>query len=195
MSLQAQERRPWIMDGWFPSVSPFHRYRRFGFEARVTAMAVTKILVSHQPQAIKAVTKGRNVGLLSLLLLITSWGDTGYPFGLVKGLPAVGFGPSYNIFPGQSGQSISMQDIVQDWESQNSQILKTLRPGKDDAFALEQSTADAEQGFSTFPMKRSGFLTVIKNQPHRLIPRCVITQSSGKQRVIDNADSGGQSAL
>ena len=42
-------------------------------------------------------------------------------------------------------------------------------------------------------MDRAQFLKEIQNQPHRLIPRCVITQSSGKQRVIDNADTGGQS--
>ena len=35
----------------------------------------------------------------------------------------------------------------------------------------------------------------IGDQAHRLIPRCVITQSSGKQRVIDNGDTGGQSDL
>ena len=34
-----------------------------------------------------------------------------------------------------------------------------------------------------------------KGQPFRLIPQCVITQSSGTQRIIDNADAGGQSAL
>lgn len=33
----------------------------------------------------------------------------------------------------------------------------------------------------------------IKGAAHRLIPRHVITQSSGKQRVIDNGDTGGQS--
>ena len=35
----------------------------------------------------------------------------------------------------------------------------------------------------------------VKGQPFRLIPRCVITQSSGKQGVIDNADHGSQSEL
>ena len=34
-----------------------------------------------------------------------------------------------------------------------------------------------------------------KGAPIRLIPRCVITQSSGKKRVIDDAAKGGQSAL
>ena len=42
-------------------------------------------------------------------------------------------------------------------------------------------------------MGRAQFLKEIQNQPHRLIPFCVIIQSSGKQRFIDNADTGGQS--
>ena len=33
-----------------------------------------------------------------------------------------------------------------------------------------------------------------KGDPYRLIPRCVITQASGKQRLIDDAARGGQSA-
>ncbi|CAK8996897.1 unnamed protein product [Durusdinium trenchii] len=41
-------------------------------------------------------------------------------------------------------------------------------------------------------MRRSDLLALIKDAPHRLIPRCVITQSSGKQRIIDSADQGGQ---
>ena len=61
---------------------------------------------------------------------------------------------------------------------QNSHILKSLKPGKDDAFLLDQSVADATQGLCTPPMDRAQFLKEIQNQPHRLIPRCVITQSS-----------------
>ena len=50
-------------------------------------------------------------------------------------------------------------------------------------------------GFCTPPLRRAEFLRFIGNKAHRLIPTCVITQSSGKQRVIDNGDAGGQSAL
>ena len=39
------------------------------------------------------------------------------------------------------------------------------------------------------PLRRAEFLKLIGNKAHRLIPRCVITQSSGKQRVIDNGDN------
>eukprot|EP00434_Breviolum_minutum_P038763 symbB.v1.2.034397.t3/scaffold4431.1/size39743/2 len=80
-------------------------------------------------------------------------------------------------------------------ESHNASILRSLKPSRDDHFLLSQSQTDADNGFCTYPMKRSETLALVKNQPHRLIPRCVITQSSGKQRIIDNADVGGQSAL
>ena len=56
---------------------------------------------------------------------------------------------------------------------------------------------DAERGFCSHPLTSRELHARLRGQPFRLIPRprCVITQSSGKQRVIDNADAGGQSAL
>ena len=75
----------------------------------------------------------------------------------------------------------------------NRLVLASLRPGKDDTFLLEQSQKDADRGFCTAPMSLSELQRELRGQEFRLIPRCVITQSSGKQRVIDNADTGGQS--
>ena len=115
--------------------------------------------------------------------------------GLLTGLPAVGFAPHYNIFPLQSSTRLTQAEVLSDWESHNASILRSLKPSRDDHFLLSQSQTDADNGFCTYPMKRSEMLALVKNQPHRLIPRCVITQSSGKQRIIDNADVGGQSAL
>ena len=156
---------------------------------------VSTVLVKHQPEAIRRVTAQRDLGLLSLLLLITSWSDTAYPHGLIRGLPAVAFAPPYGVFPLQEANLITFEDVLTGWEAHNKSILGSLKPGKDDDFLLSQSMADADQGFCSPPLNRKQFLGRIRNQPHRLIPRCVITQSSGKQRIIDNADSGGQSAL
>ena len=69
-----------------------------------------------------------------------------------------------------------------------------MRPGKDDQFLLSQSQADADKSFCTPPLRRAELMELIKGAPHRLIPRCVITQGSGKQRIIANADTGGQSS-
>ena len=157
--------------------------------------SVSKVLVKHQPEAIRRVTAQRDLGLVSLLLLITSWSDTAYPHGLIRGLPAVAFAPPYGVFPLQEANLITFEDVLTGWEARNKSILGSLKPGKDDEFLLSQSIADADQGFCSPPLNRMQFLGRIRNQPHRLIHRCVITQSSGKQRIIDNADSGGQSAL
>lgn len=60
---------------------------------------VGRVLRHYQTAAIRQVTLQRDIGFLALLLLLSSWSDTGYPFGLIKGLPAVGFAPHYGIFP------------------------------------------------------------------------------------------------
>eukprot|EP00439_Symbiodinium_sp_Y106_P002518 s4306_g1.t1 len=48
-------------------------------------------------------------------------------------------------------------------------------------------------GFLLPSLDERGSAEATQRQTYRLIPRCVITQSSGKQRIIDNADAGGQS--
>ena len=156
---------------------------------------VTLHLRSFQEPAIAKVTHQRDIGLIALLMVLTSWADTGFPYGLVKGLPAVGFSPPYGIFPQQPAQRLTLDDVMNGWESHNRAIVNSLRPSKNDAFLLQQSIEDAEKGFCTMPMKFHDFRSKIAGKAHRVIPRCVITQSSGKQRVIDNGDTGGQSEL
>ena len=118
-----------------------------------------------------------------------------YPYGLICGLLAVGCAPPYGIFPEQEARRIPFEEVVMGAEANSQRILATLRAGKDDVFLLFQSTVDAERGFCTYPMRRRELLQAVKGAPFRLISRCVITQSSGKQRIIDNADQGGQSEL
>ena len=110
-------------------------------------------------------------------------------------MPAVGTAPWHGVFPLQASREITRAEILADAQQHNALFLQALWPGKDDAFLLSQSQKDAEAGFCTPPLKHPELLRKLKGRPYRLIPRCVITQSSGKQRVIDNADAGGQSAL
>ena len=60
---------------------------------------VTLHLRAFQEPAVHQVTKQRDIGFLALLMILTSWADTGFPYGLVEGLPAVGYAPLYGIFP------------------------------------------------------------------------------------------------
>ena len=155
---------------------------------------VTAHLRSFQQPPIAAVTASRDVGLVALLMVLLQWPDATYPYGLITGLPAVGFAPCYGIFPELDVPRTTFEEVLGSWQEDNAQILRTLKAGRDDEFLLAQSLADASQGFCSAPMTRSQLLEVLKGASHRLIPRCVITQSSGKQRIIDDAAKGGQSA-
>ena len=145
-----------------------------------------------QPDAIRTATQQRDLGLLVVLL---SWGDVTMPLGFVQGLPAVGLAPFYGIFPQQPALPITLEDVFFDCEARNSEIKASLKPGLHDDFLLSQSVADAEAGFCTPPLTWSQLLRATQGKPIRLIPRCVTQQSSGKQRIIDNAHTGGQSAF
>ena len=69
------------------------------------------------------------------------------------GLPAVGFAPHYGVFPQQDARRITFEEVLDGAGENNRLLLASLRPGKDDAFLLEQSQKDAERGFCTAPMR------------------------------------------
>eukprot|EP00438_Fugacium_kawagutii_P003624 Skav224194 [mRNA] locus=scaffold939:277414:285540:+ [translate_table: standard] len=154
---------------------------------------VTLHLRHFQEPALQQVTRHRDIGLIALLMVLTSWSDTGLPFGLVRGLPAVGYAPAYGVFPQQPAVKIGLSEVLDGWQDHSMAILSRLKPGKDDRFLLEQSLDDASKGFCTQPLSASELQRLLKGAPYRLIPRHVITQSSGKQRVIDDGHPGGQS--
>ena len=155
---------------------------------------VTDHLHALQTDAIRQVTKTRDLGLIGLLVLLCLWGDVTLAYGFTQGLPAVGYSAHCGIFPPQPAEFITREEVLGDWEHHNASMLHRLKPGKGDEFLLTQSLKDAEAGFCTQPLRRSELLRLVGDVPHRLIPRCVITQSSGKQCLIDDAFVGGQSA-
>ena len=120
-------------------------------------------------------------------------GDTSLPRDFLFGMKAVGIASVYWVFPEQRAEDIRLASLFQNAEEHNRQVRSQLRPGKDDTLMLAHSRKDADAGFCTQPLTHAQLLRKVQGQPVRLIPRCVITQSSGKQRIIDNADVGGQS--
>ena len=138
---------------------------------------VGRQLRSFQSEAVQKVTVKRDLNFTALLIVLQSWADTSYPFGLVRGLPAVGFAPHYGVFPQQPACMISQQDVLDGWLGHNRAILQTLRAGKDDEVLLEQSEADAAAGFCTPPLTQQQLQAVLQQRPYRVIPRCIIVQS------------------
>lgn len=154
---------------------------------------ITSYLRTKQTEAVRTATSQRDIGLTAVLLLLANWGDVTLPAGLCLGLLVVGYAPPYGIFPEQEATCLTWEDVLQGWQTHNGRILARLRPGADGEFLLQQSLKDAEKGFCSYPMDSTALHHAIRTEPCRLIPRCVITQSSGKQRVIDDAYVGLQS--
>ena len=70
-----------------------------------------------------------------------------------------------------------------------------MRPGKDDDTILKKSMEDAVKGFASKPMRMEDFEKSVEGSNFRLIRRFVITQATGKKRIIDDAADGGQSGV
>ena len=83
-----------------------------------------------QTPAIRKVTCSRDIGLTALLVILTSWADVTYPYGLVAGLPAVGTAPPCGVFPEQRGRLLTMEDVLDNWETHNYKTIAALKPGK-----------------------------------------------------------------
>ena len=66
---------------------------------------LTQHLRQFQTDAIGAVTAKRDIGFTALLVVLLSWADTSLPFGLVRGLPALGFCSVLRSFPAAAGQA------------------------------------------------------------------------------------------
>ena len=132
-----------------------------------------------QQAAIRRVVAKCELGFLDLLVVLMAQYDTELPrdflFGMIETIP--------------------LSVLFQDTENHNQQIRSQLRPGKDDFFIFQQSTKDAEADFYIHPLNHAQLLRLFKGQPFRLISRCVVTQTSGKQWIIINANAAGQSDL
>lgn len=69
-----------------------------------------------------------------------------------------------------------------------------LRPGRQDEFITEACEKDAVSGWATAPMYWDELLLRLQARLFTVTRRFAITQSGGKQRIIDDASAGGQSA-
>ena len=73
-------------------------------------------------------------------------------------LPAVGTAPPYGVFPEQPAHLLTMEDVLDDWETHNYKTIAALKPGKHDDVLLEQSLNDAAQGFCSTPLTHAQLL-------------------------------------
>ena len=137
-----------------------------------------------EAEAIAGVTSKRDLGLTALLVVLTQWGDTCYPY-------AVGAAPCYSIFQAQPGHLITIDEVP----TIGAMIAK-LRPGIHDEFLLSLCLVDADKGFGTHPMTWTELLRRHQGPTFSFDSKMRYCAAySGKKRIIDDAAAGGQSEL
>ena len=117
---------------------PAWRKRALGLlkELKRRLEPVTAHLRTFQTAAIAGVTAKRDLGLTAMLVILTQWGDTGYPYGLITGLPPVGTAPWSGVSPAQPCVQITLEDVLAETHQHNLDVITRLKPGVMMSFCL-----------------------------------------------------------
>ena len=126
-------------------------------------------------------------------MILVSWPDPTFLEGLLFGFPAVGYSPHIPIYLDQDAQYLSPADVLTDAWPDAQSLLATLKPSEFDEEIHKAGVADEAANFCG----PAWSWEELCGQGHRfrLTRWLCIKQPSGKLRVIDDAASGGQSAL
>ena len=156
---------------------------------------VTDAIRQQQVAALRQVNLSVHFAFLALLVRLLQWPDTSFCHSLFVGFPAVGHLPPCGIWAAQPVSHVSLEAALAGGPEAAQHLFAELRqrvPTAEDLKVIhEAGTTDEEHHWCTHEF---GWDELLAHQrPFRLIKRFVITQASGKKRVIDDAASGGQS--
>ena len=151
---------------------------------------ISEYIRSMQVPVLRDVNPSVHFSLVALLIAIIHWPDTGFCQALFNGFPAVGFCPPCGIWDTQPAQFVSLEDALAGGPRDAQDLLKQLRVSEletiEEAGRKDQANGWCSEEFGWDELQR-------RFPSYRLIRRFVITQASGKKRVIDDAAAGGQS--
>ena len=153
---------------------------------------VSDLLRAQQVPSVRAANPKVHLALIAMLVCLLQWPDTSFCHHLFTGFPAVGSLAPCGIWDSQPVDFISLQDVLQQGKDDGQQLMKHLRPSTDDDVIHEAGAKDEANGWCSAPFPPS---QLTQYAGYRLIKRFVITQASGKKRVIDDDAAGGQSQL
>lgn len=157
---------------------------------------VTDHIRSQQAEALKLVNPQVHFALLALMIGVLQWPDTTFCRNLFAGFPATGYVGPCGVWDAQPAPYALDTDVFQHSETDAATLAAEIqqRPIADEDLAVIQS-ASAEDEKKHWCTPEFGWDALCSfGRPYRLIKRFVITQASGKKRVIDDAAGGGQSA-
>lgn len=155
---------------------------------------VTDAIRQQQVAALRQVNLSVHFAFLALLVGLLQWPDTSFCHSLFVGFPAVGHLPPCGIWAAQPVSHVSLEAALAGGPEAAQPLFAELRqrvPTAEDLKVIhEAGTTDEEHHWCTHEF---GWDELLAHQrPFTLIKRFVITQASGKKRVIDDAASGGQ---
>lgn len=157
---------------------------------------VTDHIRSQQAEALKLVNPQVHFALLALMIGVLQWPDTTFCRNLFAGFPATGYVGPCGVWDAQPAPYALDTEVFQHSETDAATLAAEIqqRPIADEDLAVIQS-ASAEDEKKHWCTPEFGWDALCSfGRPYRLIKRFVITQASGKKRVIDDAAGGGQSA-
>lgn len=154
---------------------------------------VSQYLRAQQHPEVRKVNPSVHLALIAVLILVLHWPDTTLCSKLFRGFEAIGHVPACGIWGAQQVEYISQAKLLEGAVEDGRQLLQSLRSGPDDQVILDAGAADETKQWCT--PERPVTCLAQEVGGYRLIKRFVITQNSGKKRVIDDAAAGGQSRL
>eukprot|EP00438_Fugacium_kawagutii_P015959 Skav227096 [mRNA] locus=scaffold199:6515:11398:+ [translate_table: standard] len=140
---------------------------------------------------IRSVNPSVHLALLAVLLVLFAWPDVTLVSQLCHGFPAVGWIPPCGLWAPKPAEFQTLDDALRHGIDDSVQLMASMSENEHDAFACEAGEDDEAHGFCTPEFGLSWLHS--QGRPYRLIKRFVISQSSGKLRVIDDACAGLQS--
>ena len=157
---------------------------------------ITDHIRAQQAATLRMVNPQVHFALIALLIGILHWPDTNFCRHLFSGFPATGYVGPCGVWDTQPVSYASPTAVFQQSEDDAVALAAEIqqRPmNAEDLFVIHDSSAEDEKHHWCIPEFGWSALRAT-NRPFRLIKRFVITQASGKKRVIDDAAGGGQSA-
>ena len=151
---------------------------------------VSQRLHAVQHPDVRSVNPHVHLALFAVCVVLLAWPDTSFVQGLLHGFPAVGYQEPCGVWQSKPARFCTLQDALSEGRRDAEAVVSSLRPSEDDQVVWEAGEKDEKAGFCHPSV---GWQGLTAGPLFRVIRRFVVTQASGKKRVIDDALAGRQS--
>ena len=161
---------------------------------------LSSVIQSHLHPCVARAAATKRPAHMAFLTAVMRWPDVSQAQGYIEGFPIIGEIPSSNLFrqllpEGERGLDTELESgFFGDAAEQAINEIETRRPSCD-ADAIWHCVQDTiGKGSASAPQTRAHFDSEFGAGQWRPMPTFLVTQSCGKQRVINDAKAGAQNA-